>query len=127
MTKKNSKYSWSLKEPMHIEKNDKHYDKYVNQLKQKGFSDTETWSLDYVVSAFILPRLKRFKQVSNGYPPTLTVKQWNKILDDMIFAFEWNINIDDQYNLTQKEQEKNWDKHRKGLELFAKYFRELWW
>jgi hypothetical protein len=83
---------WSVKKPLYITKKDKRYAKHLKQLKERGFSDTETWSLYSVLSDFILPRLKRFKEVTNGFPSTgdMTMEKWYEILDKMIFAFEWS-------------------------------------
>ena len=121
---------WSMKKPLYIDKKDKRYKKYVKQLKKSGFCDCETWNLDSIISEFILPRLKRFKKINNGFPPDLTPEKWDAIIDEMIFAFEWN-NVDDiseEYEkLGKKKQMANWKRHAEGLKLFAKHFRDLWW
>ena len=134
MKKKTEKYTtsrWSLKKPLYLEKTDKRYKRHVKELKKFGFSDSETWSLDSVVSEFVLPRLKRFKEIVIDYchPGGIDEKEWEKILDQMIFAFEWNLTCDNDKNidLDEKAQKANWDKYIKGMELFAKHFRELWW
>lgn len=128
---KAEKYMWSLKKPMYIDKTDKRYKSYVRQLKKVGFSDTETWNLDSVISEFILPRLKRFKETCNGFPGGrgLTMNKWYKMLDKMIFAFEWNVgcNADSNFNLSEKEEKANWKKYKEGMSLFSEYFRDLWW
>ncbi len=124
------KYMWSIKKPMYIEKTDNRYKRHIKRLKKYGFSDTETWSLFGVIAEFTLPRLKRFKKVTNGYPGgEITEAKWNEILDDMIFAFEWSITYDDDDNcaLSEKEQNINWKRHAKGMKLFSKWFMALWW
>lgn len=126
-------YKWVLDRPMYVEKNDERYSRYCDQLKKVGFSDTETWSLDSVVSSFILPRLKRFRDITNGYPGGVeevsTPEKWKEVLDKMIFAFEWNLMCEEEvnYNLSDEEKDANWKKYSEGLDLFAKYFRALWW
>lgn len=125
--------------------------------KKKGiytsFKDRETWSLDYTIAAFTLPRLKRFKKLNNGIPSSLLIesdgtshfddeeyqkqmeKEWNAILDCMIWSFQQIYNPIDEPII---ENCKNWDDYRDrmviynqeiqyGLDLFAKYFRNLWW
>ena len=64
---------------------------HLKQLKETGFSDTETWCLFACITEFVLPRLKRFKKINNGYPDGLTEKKWQTILSKMVFAFEWII------------------------------------
>ena len=123
--------NWSLKEPLYVEKKDKRYNCYVKQLKKHGFSDTETWSLDSVVCQFILPRLKRFREISNGFPggDDMTSEKWDAIVDQMIFSFMWSLhNEDDKYrDLSEAERLANWGKYDIGINQFAKWFRHLWW
>ena len=94
--------------------------KYKKQRLKRGFDDSETWSLYTTIASFIVPRLKRFKKVNNGYPANLTEEEWDTILDKMIFSFE---NCDHD-KLFEKEF---YDKYEEGINLFAKYFMGLWW
>jgi hypothetical protein len=129
MSKKRPELStseWSLQKPLHVESSDVGYDHHVKQLRQRGFSDSETWSLDVVISKFILPRLKRFKEVNNGYPGHLTPEGWNEIIDKMIFAFEFNITMD-EWSSNKEGFDAEVAKYEEGMQLFAKYFRDLWW
>ena len=120
---------WSLKEPLYIEKTDKCYSRYSKQLQEQGFCDPETWALDSVICEFILPRLIRFKEVNKGFPCELTPEKWDGMIDEMIFAFDWSLNWEeDKYeNLTEKEQKLNWKRYDNGMKLFVKHFRNLWW
>ena len=121
---------WSVKKPLYITKKDRRYNKHLKMLKQCGFSDTETWSLYSVLAEFLLPRLKRFKKVTNGYPSNLANEhKWDEILDKIIFALEWSRDENEvRYDkLTVKQRKSNWDKYTEGMKLFAEYFRDLWW
>lgn len=130
--KYNIEYKWSVRKPLYIKKTDKRYKKYIKQLKKDGFSNTETWCFTSVVAQFILPRLIRFKEVTNGYPgggDVPTMEKWHEILDKMIFAFEWALAYDEEenYNLSDKIKKEYWKKYEEGMKLFAKYFMALWW
>lgn len=65
----------------------------------------DCWNLDVTIADFIIPRLKKFKKDTNGYPATLSsFEEWQNILDKIITAFEyvaetdlWWIN-DPKYN-----------------------------
>jgi hypothetical protein len=132
MKKKIEKYTtskWSLKKPLYLDKKDKRYKEHLAALKKNGFSHAETWSLDSVISEFVLPRLKCFKQVNNGVPCGFTEEKWNEIIDKMIFAFEWNLAYenDENLDLDKKLQKANWKKYNEGMKLFSKHFRNLWW
>jgi hypothetical protein len=58
--------------------------KFLKQRIIRGWDDSETWSLDFTVAKFMLPRLIRFKELKCGYPCNLTKEEWDKILDEIL-------------------------------------------
>lgn len=130
-TMKKKMNKWSLKKPLYLKKDDDRYDAHVKQLKKDGFSDAETWSLFLVMAEFILPRLKRFREINQAYPANMTSDEWDIILDKMIYSFEWTLENDamseDYMNLSEEEKKENWEKHKEGMGLFSEYFNDLWW
>jgi hypothetical protein len=101
--------------------------KFFWQRRCRGWDDSETWSLDYTIARFILPRLRRFKEVNDGVPVNIgSLDEWNLIIDKIIFAFETYIKYDDYdvYIETNKKLAKQVDD---GFDLFRKYFCQLWW
>ena len=125
-------------------------------LKQRGLyvNPKETWSLDITFAKYIIPRLKKFKELNNGYPgieEVNTPEKWDEALDKMIQAFEYVIDWDEywlddpRYDYTDimfgddkelyesiVENKRMEDIHRltainEGLQLFAKYYMSLWW
>lgn len=112
------KSEWSRKAPLYLEKNDKRYKKHMSQLRQNGFSDSETWALYSVIAEFTLPRLKRFREIEVDYPSNLKNREeWNKILDKMIAYFQSVVNDDENMQ----------NEHEQGLKWFCEYYRDLWW
>ena len=100
------------------------YIKWFFQRRFRGFDDRDTWELDTTITKFILPRLERFKELTNGYPSDLTEEEWDLILDKIIMTFKLiEINKDNVCScgsplyITIKE----------GLNLFTKHYFELWW
>ena len=90
----------------------------------RGFDDSETWSLDITISKFVLPRLKRFRNKTIGFPGGLdSITQWYKILDDMIYAFEYDIN---QFEI-EDETKVDYKRVNRGFKYFARYYSFLWW
>ena len=114
----------------------------------------ETWNLDITLAKHIIPRLKKFKELENGYPgrgEMDTPEKWDEALDKMIQAFEYVIDLDEywlndpRYDYTDimfgddKElyesivENKRMEDIRRlvaineGLQLFAKYYMNLWW
>lgn len=95
------------------------------QRLTRGFDDSETWSLDWSLAQLILPRLRRFRELNNGYPYGESEKTWNNKLDKMIAAFEYFAN-GKQWEVSKDTMGELY-KHKQSLKLFAKYYDHLWW
>lgn len=113
--------------------------KKAKKFKKKwGFRYEHTWCLDQEIAKFVLPRLAYLRDHHCGYPSCLcefdrnylpineeeAEKQWVQILDDMCIAFE--LIIKDEIGGTKEEFERRQATIKKGLELFTKYFQNLW-
>jgi len=126
------------------------------QLIRYGVADEECWSLDGTFTRFILPRLKHFKKMNRcSYHPDLTPEQWENVIDELIWTFEYmsdngeTINpmpllwkpsedmreyLNREKTVEEKDRLNEWMKKnvelqqrkQKGLELFAKYYCHLW-
>lgn len=117
-------------------------------------SNKETWNLDYTIAEWILPRLKLYKKLTNGFPPidrkvhsetkefkNITFEDWQNILDEIILGFEQilidplDIAIDKNLEFEDKTDSKIYkdicnerqEKIERGLDLFKYYFQDLWW
>ena len=90
-------------------------------MKNKKIKNSDLWSLDYTIAKFVLPRLIKFKKSELSNPHSLTKKQWNKILDQMIFSFSCYKDKSAFDLIDRKDKE-----FKKGLMLFGKYFDKLW-
>jgi hypothetical protein len=149
------------------------WSKCAYQKIRYGVSDSEVFSLYDNISKFILPRLKYFKQKGKkGIPVQFlpndyhllseddcnaaedkALKEWDLILDEMIFAFDYIIDSDKHvpfpellmkdpayHDFNRKrspEEQKHWEDYlslckkmnerkEKGLHLFVKHFENLW-
>ena len=102
---------------------DKREKDFKKQRIERGFDDSETWSLTDTISNFIIPRLKRFKEINGGILCEMTSEEWNLILDKIIRAFELSAR-DKGSRIWNKEEEKELDE---GLDLFRQWFFALWW
>lgn len=113
-----------------INRSDNRWEEYKKQRLERGFDNSETWSLDSTIARFIEPRLKVFKETHGGYPSSLTEEKWDEILDKMIKAFEYINNEDlgiDKNEYGPKKYEKREQIIKEGLDLFREYFFALWW
>jgi len=99
-------------------------EEFRKQRLERGFDDTETWNLDNTIALFIVPRLKRFKEVTDCYPYGYeSIENWKEAIQKMIDGFELWITHD-------KWDHRDVEKHKKvdeAIQLFAKEFKALWW
>lgn len=104
------------------DKNDGREIKFSKQRINRGFDDSETWSLDSTISKFILPRLKVFNDVKISHPPSITMSEWTLIIKKIITGFELLLKDNESY-ITGEDKILI----EEGLDLFRKHFLDLWW
>jgi len=126
----------------------------------------DTWNMDHTLALIILPMLKQLKATKHGSPHTddedvpehlhstaatpltqdekdcghtddLWFKRWDWIMDEIIYAFEMELNEDWDLKIYQREPE-GWDDAKfaerkviqdriaNGFRLFGKYYQGLW-
>lgn len=103
-----------------LKPDDSRLELFAKQREERGFDDTETWSLASTIAAFILPRLKRFKELEDGHPNFVTEQEWKNDLDEMIWTFQ---QIVDNDTWSFEDETRVMD----GLALFSENFFNLWW
>jgi len=95
--------------------------KFSKQRKERGFDDSETWALCGTIAQFILPRLKRHREIIVG-----TIMDSNNLyadIDSAIRAFEIAVKDVDGSIPTEKE----WAEYDRGMDAFSRVFMRLWW
>lgn len=113
-----------------ITKSEPRYAEYKSQRLERGFDDSETWSLYTSISKFLVPRLKRFKELTTAVPVDIDeihgvekgLVVWKDIIETMIQAFEI-MAADDDF-MPDDAKMCIFDE---GLENFKTYFSDLWW
>ncbi len=106
------------------DKDDKRENKYSKQRIERGFDDSELWSLDCTIANFILPRLIEFRKQINGYPGHLSNEgEWVDMLDKMIEAFEL---VTQSKLINHNESSIEYQKFNEGITLFKDNFLNLW-
>lgn len=90
----------------------------------------DTWNLDQTLALIIHPSLLKMKEEKNSYPGDLqTYSEWEVILDKMILSFERIKTLfedEPEGFSTNEEYTKYYDEIREGLNLFSKYYLNLW-
>jgi len=95
---------------------------FKQQRLERGFDDSELWNLDMTFVEFMLPRIKRFREVHCGYPGRLTDKKWNKILDEIIKGFELYKEFAYDVSLSPEQGKQI----NKAFKLFSQYIYDMW-
>lgn len=111
--------------------NDDRYNIWMKERLTQGFDSTELWSLSNTISQFVLPRLKEFKKIHHGYPGSIkNPQEWDELLDDMIFAFEYHLDDYNEKSYVSKDgsliDTEDYSKFKFGITKFAEYFMDLW-
>jgi hypothetical protein len=90
---------------------DERHPLWAKQREERGFDDTELWSLDLTIARFLLPRLKALRELS----PSVSEEE----IDRMIAAFEEILSEDHMIGVQTPQI-------RDGLAAFADNFQKLW-
>lgn len=102
-------------------KNDDREKKFSRQRVERGFDDSETWSLTDTIANFIIPRLKRYDEIASE-----TIKRDDELVQDTqdaIKALELIVRDDGTHLFTDEE----YNQVKVGLDKFSKIFMGLWW
>src|SRR3954466_8765162 len=98
----------------------------AGRIAHVEFSKDDFYSLDFTLAQIIAPALREFKACAHDSWPSLGEQSLQDakveraaILDSMIYAFEA---ICDDTVLVRKDA-----RIQKGLDLFAKHYRDLWY
>lgn len=102
---------------------DKRESKFSNHRIERGFDDSETWSLRDSIADFIVPRLEVFINLTAGYPIEFnSLDEWKIVLNKILWSFKSTKSMD-----TGEDELYPWDKFEEGMNLFNKYYINLWW
>lgn len=95
--------------------------KFRAQRIERGFDDSETWSLRDTISNFIIPRLKRHREIIDGF--IVNNDELYEDCDKAIRAFELVARESGALIWTKEEQKE----YMIGIEAFQRVFLRLWW
>ena len=101
-------------------------ERYKKQREEQGFDDTETWHLDKTLALFLLPRLKRFIRVNNGFPNGETHESYIEKLNFIVKSFE-EYYVDDNIDTSLELEKERLKNAQQAVELLSKLWFCLWW
>jgi len=101
-------------------------EKYKKQRDQNGFDDTETWHLDKTLALFLIPRLKRYIQVNNGFPNGETEDSFNEKLNYIVKSFE-EYYQDENIEVSLELEKERLSNAKKAVAILGELWFDLWW
>lgn len=102
------------------EKDDEREVVLSKQRIERGFDDSETWSLKNTITRFIIPRLERYEEIANDF-----LKRDDELINDVNSFLTAMKLIEREYEITFTNEEKK--QVQDGLNAFPKIFFSLWW
>lgn len=88
---------------------------------ERGFDDSETWSLTDTIANFCLPRLKRYNEIAANV--IVQSKEEKEGVAALIDMFELVARDNGAHTFTDDESKRV----QAGLDAFPKTFMLLWW
>ena len=98
-----------------------HWIKNLYLRLKDGAGCCDTYSYYNYLSPKIAKGLRTFKKRNCAYPMAMTEEEWDELLDEMIWAFEYV--SDDDFGLDDEKEMRA----QKAFELFGKHYRSLWY
>lgn len=111
--------------------------KWRIQRFKRGYSDSDTWNIDYWFCNVMPKMLKQLRKNTMSFPASITSVEWDGILHKMENGFIAgrtlkdasyldHFNLDKDQDKIKSHQEMLIRKFDEGMELFNKYFHDLW-
>jgi hypothetical protein len=103
------------------DKDDKREVEFSKQRMERGFDDSETWSLRDTIGNFMIPRLERYEEIAKGFlkrEPEMVVE-----IESLLNAMKLIARDKGSCIFTDEEQKQV----EEGLNNFPKVFMSLWW
>lgn len=90
--------------------------KWFYQRGKRGYSEADTWSFDTYLAQVIAGGVGRLSERNFGYPHGMAPEEWSSILEKIAKGF----------GETDKWGDYNQPAFDEAMELFSKYFHDLW-
>ena len=103
------------------EKDDDREKYYIKQRQERGYDDSETWSLRDSIANFIIPRLERFIEIDKE--ASIRDQKHTKYVNLFLNAMKL-ISRDDGICIFTDDEAIQVSE---GIEAFPKIFMSLWW
>lgn len=111
--------------------------RYGFQRMFKGYDAVDTFETFYKFTERYSKIFTEYRKKHWGYPGTMTVEEWDAVIDEMIYHLrymdeeivteELERNVPDEWTASGKTVSEVLDKHKDAFfKLFSEYFYHLW-
>jgi hypothetical protein len=100
--------------------------KWFIQRGYRGYSDKDTWSIDWYLCSWMPQALETLKKRKMGHPVGLNRKSWYAKIDRMINAFKIARKIQNYDYKTTAEVQAAVKQFRKDFDVFKNHYLSLW-
>lgn len=106
---------------LELDHTDDRIEYYLDQIEERGFDNTELWSLDIPFVKFMIPRLIAYKEI---VVPNLNFEDKDAFLKELNYIIKY-------FEIRAEDKEYNWDlkiqkKVYKAYKMFADIIPSLW-
>lgn len=109
--------------------------KWFFQRGVRGWAPIDTWAFDEYLLKIMEGGLAYLRKTQHGYPASLTEKEWDRRLGEMIWSFQFLLDEGDIWSQdcrrigvdqADKNKEINEKRAKEGLKIFIEHFADLW-
>lgn len=92
--------------------------KWFIQRGRRGYADCDLWSLDHYLAELISKSIIHLRDIGHGYPAEFeSPEEWDAILTEISEGFAQDVFEEETFDK---------EKFERALNLFGKYFHNLW-
>ncbi len=112
-------------EALELTDDDKRLEEFQKQRLERGFDESEIWSIDYLIISFALPRIKRLLEIEKGFHYPYQTQRSLLISEESLADSECKEYMEDLEQIVKDLEE--YDPIKTDLTLFFKRFKQLWY
>jgi hypothetical protein len=109
--------------------------RWASQRVRRGYSDRDTWSLDYFLTTIIPPAVRQLSEEMHGVPSAIVaqhdsidtaMRAWREVLSQIADGFEARMKLTEDMFVSESERSELEARWTRGAVLFIAHFEALW-
>lgn len=100
--------------------------KWFIQRGKRGYSDADSWDLAYYIADWMPAAIRRMQEYRNSHPANVdSIEEWKAILEEIAVGFDIADCIG-KHDYELEEYDNMYAQFLKSMDLFVKYYFDLW-